>query len=97
MSERSHSAKPSGNATCAIACGNRNDSANAAFRSRLISLCRTAFSFCCAAVLAARERKELLGLSDRELRDIGLSRADAKRLAKRSLWQTARAIAKRNR
>ena len=33
-----------------------------------------------------RERQALLALSDDELRDIGLSRADARREANRPLW-----------
>ncbi|MBV8537788.1 MAG: DUF1127 domain-containing protein [Alphaproteobacteria bacterium] len=36
---------------------------------------------------AAAERSELLSLSDRELRDIGVSRVDAIREARRPLWQ----------
>jgi uncharacterized protein YjiS (DUF1127 family) len=36
---------------------------------------------------ARQERNQLLGLGDRELRDIGMSRVDAVREAGRSLWQ----------
>ncbi len=36
---------------------------------------------------AARERAELLRLSERELRDIGISRVDAIREADRPLWR----------
>jgi uncharacterized protein YjiS (DUF1127 family) len=35
---------------------------------------------------AAQERAQLLSLSDRELRDIGISRVDALREADRPLW-----------
>jgi len=35
---------------------------------------------------ARRERDQLLGLNDRELRDIGISRVDALREAGRPLW-----------
>jgi uncharacterized protein YjiS (DUF1127 family) len=35
---------------------------------------------------ARRERTQLLGLGERELRDIGLSRVDAIREAGKSLW-----------
>jgi uncharacterized protein YjiS (DUF1127 family) len=34
-----------------------------------------------------RERAQLLGLSERELSDIGVSRADAMREASRPLWR----------
>lgn len=33
------------------------------------------------------ERWELLAMSERELRDIGLTRTDARALASRSLWR----------
>ena len=36
---------------------------------------------------AATERAQLLSLSDRDLRDIGISRVDALREADRPLWQ----------
>ncbi len=37
---------------------------------------------------AARERRELLALGERDLRDIGISRADAVREADRPLWHS---------
>ncbi|HEX6979794.1 MAG TPA: DUF1127 domain-containing protein [Alphaproteobacteria bacterium] len=36
----------------------------------------------------ARERRELLAMSDRDLRDIGLTRLDAWREANKPLWRS---------
>lgn len=38
---------------------------------------------------AAIERRELLALDERELRDIGITRTDAIRVAERPLWRSA--------
>ena len=43
-----------------------------------------------------RERNQLLALGDRDLRDIGISRVDAIRIANRSTWDVCRHPAPHN-
>ncbi len=53
---------------------------------------RRAFARLTAMVRRGRQRRieheELLALDDRELRDVGLTRLDAKILARKSFWRT---------
>lgn len=53
---------------------------------RVLADVRTSVAQVSYAVAVARERRALMRLNDAELKDIGVSRADAYREGSRSLW-----------
>jgi uncharacterized protein YjiS (DUF1127 family) len=73
--------------------GNRIISNFISFGGRVMSLSRSLaalYRFLSACAADARSRRALLTLDDRLLRDIGITRAEARRAAERPLWMRTR-------